>query len=82
MSSILVEDVTVTITEVTVREIVRAIEKAKEEGASKTIVKSPWSKVKFLVAVENTPQSMESMGYQGEPVKEEMKGTPIPREDS
>lgn len=73
---------TVTLTEVTVNELKRAIDKAKEEGAQKVMVKSEYSPIKFLIALENVPHMMESMGYRGEAIKEQKsEGTPIPTSD-
>lgn len=80
MASIKIDNATVNLTEVTVNEIKRAIDKAKAEGALRVLVKSEWAPIKFLISLEIEPHRMESCGYRGEAIKEPIL-TPDPVEN-
>jgi len=61
------ETFNVTLTEKTIKELMVAIEKAKEDPNVHHIesvdVESHYSNVKFIIIPEFTPQTQESMGY-------------------
>lgn len=54
---------TVKMTEQTLRELLKAIEKAKNAKGDRVLVESHYSNVKFLISIETKPKSMESLGY-------------------
>jgi phage terminase small subunit len=69
MSSIKVKDASVSLTEQTLRELLKAVEAAKEIGREEVMVESPWSEISFLIHTEIKEHTQESEGYNRVSVK-------------
>lgn len=54
---------TIDITEQTVKELQREIEKGKKKGIETILVSSDFSDVEFRISLELKPYTMESLGY-------------------
>lgn len=63
MSSIKVKDASVSLTEQTLRELLGAVDAAKEIGREEVMVESSWSEISFLIHTEIKEHTQESMGY-------------------
>lgn len=64
MSAIKIEHAIVVMTETTLMELVRAVQRGKQDGDQyEVIVTSDYSPVRFKIAFA-APQSQESLGYQ------------------
>lgn len=53
----------VLMTEQDVKELMKAIEEGKEKNLERIAVKSEYSNVRFLIAMELEPHTQESIGY-------------------
>lgn len=63
MADVKVDQCSVHMTEVTLNEINRAVKEAKDKGATKVTVVSPYSKTNFVIDVAVESNMMESLGY-------------------